>query len=189
MRAAGGIGGGQRSQHRFGRFNLSDAQQQAGVVNPFGVGAGLSPGRIFGQRDLQIARPVGLEGFNKDFLFFRCERQIRRINHRRIVKTPLQDVVGNETRSANGRFARLDDGLLAVGQQERGLFVAKPNFAVNHGHRRQLRVLPGLDCQDEFRALHSGDGAAGDDPDASRFVPMEKGDDAPEQMQPALRIG
>jgi len=185
LRAAGGIGDGQRSQHRFGRFNLPDAQQQAGVINPLGIGAGLPPGRIFGQRYLQITRAVSADGFAEDFLLFGCEWQIVQINHCRIVKAPLQDVVGNETRSANGRFARLGDGLLAVGQQECGLFVAKPDLAVNHGQGCSLRVVR----QDEFRALHPGDGAAGDDPDASRFVPMEKRDDAPEQMQPALRTG
>ena len=188
LRAAGIIGDRQRSQHRFGGFDLSDAQQQAGMINPFGVGAGLFRGWIPGQCRQQIARAISLKGFVERLLLFGGERQIRRINHRRIIKAPLQNVVGDETRRANGRLARLGHSLLAVGQQERGLFIAKPNLAVNHRQRLLLRVVAGLDVQNEFRAFHAGDGAAGDDPDAARFVPMEKRDDAPEQMQPALRI-
>ena len=72
LRAAGSIGGGQRSQRRFGRFNLSDAQQQSGIINPLGVGTGLSPGRIFGQRHQQIARAVGIEGFAEDLFALRA---------------------------------------------------------------------------------------------------------------------
>ena len=82
-----------------------------------------------------------MEGFAENFLFFRRERQIRRIDHRRVVKAPLQNVVGDETGGANGRLARLDDGLLAVGQQQHGLFVAKPDLAVNHGQRRAFRFV------------------------------------------------
>jgi len=43
LRAAGGIGDGQRSEHRFGWFNLSDSQQQAGVINPFASEPGCRP--------------------------------------------------------------------------------------------------------------------------------------------------
>ena len=43
LRAVGGIAGGQRSQRCLGWFNLSHAQQQAGIINPLGVGAGLRP--------------------------------------------------------------------------------------------------------------------------------------------------
>jgi uracil-DNA glycosylase family 4 len=106
-------------QRCLGGSDLSHTQQQAGIIDPFGAGTGLPARRIFGQRGQQITRTVSLERITEDFLFFRRERQIRRIQHRRIIKAPLQDIIGNEAGGADRRLTRPGDGL-----RLRGAYVA-----------------------------------------------------------------
>ena len=110
---------------------MSDTKEQRSVIDTFGVGAGLARSRISRQRRQQIARRIGIEGFAKNSLFFRREWQIRQVEHRRIVEAPLEDVVGDKTRGSRGRFAQLRDRLLAIRENERGLLVAKLNFAID----------------------------------------------------------
>jgi len=154
------------------------------MVDFYGVGTGLLLRKTF-QRGWQIARAVGVERCAKIFLLVRRKLQIVQIKNGGIIKTPLQNVIGYETRRENGRFSEIDDGLLAVGEQQGGLFVSKFNFAINHRKPRFICVIHG---HDKFSSFHSGDGSARDDLDSSGLVAVEKRNDSADQMQPALRV-
>jgi len=123
------------------------------------------------QGSQQIAGPIGGKRCGQIFLLIRRQCQFVRINHRRIIKAPLQKIIGDEAGGAHGRAARLHGGLIAVGQQQRGLRVAEFHLAVHH---RKRGAVGGVHRHDKFRAFHPGHGTARDDADAARLVAVKK---------------
>ena len=104
-------------------------------------------------------------------MFVRRELQIVRVNHGRIIKAPLQQIVGDEAGGAHRGLAQFGDGLFAVGERERGLVVAEFHPAVHDGQRGGVGVVDG---EDKFRSLNPGHRAARDDADAARLVAVKK---------------
>ena len=181
---------GERRWHRaelpFAGIRLADRQQQSGIIYFSGLGNGCRRARIIRQRRRQIARAIGRERGVEPDLLLRRECQFIRVQHGGIIKTPLQKIVGNEAGRAHRRLAQIHHRLLAIGQREGRLVVAKCNLTV---HDRQDRALRSIHGQHKFRAPHPGDRAARDDLDAPRLVAMKKGEDALNQMQAALILG
>ena len=84
-----------------------------------------------------------------------AERQFRRVKDGRIIEAPLQDIIGDEARGANGSVPRFHNCLLAVGQDQRALLVCQADPAVDD---RQGGKFSGGHGHDKLRAFHAGDG-------------------------------
>ena len=173
---------------RLRLLNLPDGKQQRGAIDAPGIRTRLSRRGIFCQRRQQVALAIRIERFAERVLFLSRQRQIVQIKHRRIIKAPLQKIVGDEAGSSHRCLAGFGDGLLEIGEGERAVVVAEFDNAINHGKRRALRAIGLRDFHDKFRAFDSGGGAARDDADAAGLVAMEKGDDPANQVQAGFGI-
>ena len=116
-------------------------------------------------------------------------RKVVQVQHAGIIKTPLQQIVGNEARGLHRRAAGSGDGLLAVGEPARAGGVGQGHFAVEDGHGGLFDAVDRQHGHDEFRALDAGGAAARQHANASLRTAVEKGKHPADEMQAVFVLG
>ena len=155
------------------------------MVDAIIVGSGLACGRVCRERNEQVAGAVGSQGIGECLLVGGVEGQVDGINDGGIVEGPLENIVGDEPGRAHRGLAGSGNRLVAVGQQEGGLRIAKGHPAIDDREDGAVRVV---DLHDEFGAIDAGHGCAGNDTDVARLVAMKKGKYAAREIEARLGI-
>ena len=104
----------QARQDGFGLFHLPHREQQRRAVNLRRIGAGPRRRGIGAESLQQVPGAISSQRRIKAALFVPFELEILEVQDRRVIETPLQDVVGDETGGTHRRFTRFGHGLLAV---------------------------------------------------------------------------
>ena len=155
------------------------------MVDRFPVGYARASRRILCQGRQQIAAAIRAQRARQGLLFGTRQLQIRRVDHPRIIKAPLQEVVRDESGRLFRCLPRIHHRLFAVGQGERARRRAKLHPAIHHGDRRPVRVIR---RQQKFRAFNTSDRPTGIHMDAARLIAMKEGNDAVHQIDPGLIV-
>ena len=100
----------------------------------------LAARRIFCQSGQQIAAPVGGQRVAERPLLLRGQAQFIRIDNRRIIQTPLKNVIGLEHGGAFRRLIRFGKAAFAAAQTQRAKLVGHFDLSIEHHQRRRFVV-------------------------------------------------
>ena len=124
-----------RLQIRLRLLHLPNREQQRRVIHAPGVGSGLMILRITAQGREQIAGTVCGQGIGERGLLDLSQAQLIGIEHRGIIKTPLDDVDGMENGGFSRRLTRIHNALFAALKHEVAFGVIQGHFTFKQCYR------------------------------------------------------
>ena len=123
---------GEVGKDGFGLGGLADGKEERDVIDALSRGGGLAASGVMGEGGEQFARAIIGDGLREGLLLVGREGKLIEVQHRGIIKSPLQNIVHHEAGGQRGYLPGNCDRLLHIGHRNSALLVFEPDDAVDH---------------------------------------------------------